>query len=82
MLVKCINYPFLLILPVIRFSLLVVFLLFFTSQFACGASVGANGSREKPQLEPPKVKYEKAKVINAERIEIDDGPDAQLKEKH
>jgi len=35
-----------------------------------------------PKLEPPKVKYEKAKVIEAERIEIDDSADAQLKEKH
>jgi len=38
--------------------------------------------RAETQNEPPKVKYEKAKVVAAERIEINDDPDAQLKEKH
>jgi len=35
-----------------------------------------------PQFEPPKVKYEKAKVIEAEKINLSDSTDAQLKEIH
>lgn len=38
--------------------------------------------RADPRYEPPKVKYEQAKVVEAERIDIDDAPEAQFKEKH
>jgi len=34
------------------------------------------------RYDPPKVKYERAKVIRAQKIVIDDSPEAQLEERH
>jgi uncharacterized membrane protein len=65
-----------------RFILLFV-LLFFISQFSYGVSVSENGAKlAGSQLEPPKVKYEKAKIIEAEKIDINDSMESQLTERH